>query len=140
MSTPQDLSVLLRDLQPELAPEPFVFAQATVRETDQEPDHEPGGLAPFATVREDEGLTLVLPLAQAQQAGLPFDFVAARITLRVSSELTAVGLTAAVAGHLARAGIACNVIAGLHHDHLLVPWECGEEALTLLAELRDAPP
>lgn len=131
MSAPEDLSALLRDLRPELASEPFVFAEATI--------HEAHGLTPFATVLEDEGLTLVLPRAQAQRAGLPFGFVAARITLRVSSELTTVGLTAAVSERLARAGIACNVIAGLHHDYLLVPWERGEEALALLVDPRDAP-
>ncbi len=130
MSAPEDLSALLRDLRPELAPEPFVFAQATV--------HEAHGLTPFATVLEEEGLTLVLPRAQAQRAGLPFGFVAARITLRVASELTAVGLTAVVSERLARAGIACNVIAGLHHDHLFVPWDRGEEALALLADMDDA--
>lgn len=131
MSPPDDLSALLRDLRPELAPEPFVFAEATI--------HDAHGLVPFATVLEDEGLTLVLTKAQAQRAGLPFDFVAARITLRVVSELTVVGLTAAVSERLARAGIACNMIAGRHHDHLLVPWERGTEALALLVDLRDAP-
>lgn len=131
MSAPEDLSALLRDLRPELASEPYVFAEAT--------SHEAHGLTPFATVLEDEGLTLVLPRAQAERADLPFGFVAARITLRVSSELTAVGLTAALSGRLARAGIACNVIAGLHHDHLFVPWDRGEEALALLADLDDVP-
>jgi len=131
MSAPEDLSALLRDLRPELAAGPYVFAEAT--------SHQAHGLTPFATVLEDEGLTLVLPRTQAQRAGLPFGFVAARITLRVSSELTAVGLTAALSGRLARAGIACNVIAGLHHDHLFVPWDRGEEALALLADLNDAP-
>ena len=127
MSAPEDLSALLRDLRPELAEGPFVFAEATI--------HGGHGLTPFATVLEDEGLTLVLPRAEAERAGLPFRFIAARITLRVASELTAVGLTAAVSGRLARAGIACNVIAGLHHDHLLVPWERGEEALALIVDL-----
>ena len=41
--------------------------------------------------------------------------------LQVHSALDGVGLTAAVAGALAAAGIACNVIAAFHHDHLFVP-------------------
>ena len=35
----------------------------------------------------------------------------------------------------ANAGIACNAIAGLHHDHLFVQWDRREEALALLEKL-----
>jgi hypothetical protein len=79
----------------------------------------------FAVFREDEGTTAILP---GERAGMPF----ARITLMVHSALEGVGLTAAVSGALAQAGIACNVVAGYHHDHLFVPWERREEALELL--------
>jgi hypothetical protein len=44
-------------------------------------------------------------------------------------------LTAAVAGALAERGIACNVVAGFHHDHLFVPWGRRDEALVLLQRL-----
>ena len=40
-----------------------------------------------------------------------------------------------VPGELADAGISCNVIAGLAHDHLFVDWEAGLRALALLREL-----
>jgi hypothetical protein len=53
----------------------------------------------------------------------------------VHSSLQAVGLTAAVATALAERGIACNVVAGFHHDHLFVPHERGAEAMDALAEL-----
>ena len=53
------------------------------------------------------------------------------------SALDAVGLTAAVAGALAEAGISCNVLAGAHHDHLLVPVDRADDALVALAQLRD---
>jgi hypothetical protein len=46
-----------------------------------------------------------------------------------------VGLTAAVSGALAEAEIACNVVAGFHHDHLFVPWERRDEALAILQRL-----
>jgi hypothetical protein len=46
-----------------------------------------------------------------------------------------VGLTATVATALAEAGIACNVVAGFHHDHLFVPWERREDALAILSDL-----
>lgn len=83
----------------------------------------------FAVIREDEVTTVVL----TQEAG---NF--ARITLTVHSALDGVGLTAAVAGGLAAAGIACNVIAGFHHDHLFVPWERRDEALAILQRLANA--
>jgi hypothetical protein len=126
--TPErDLARLLRDLRPVRAPDTYVFASKD--------GPVPPGLAPFATVREAEGTTVVLTRAEADASDLPYDFVAARITLTVASALDAVGLTAAVAGRLAEAGIACNVIAGLHHDHLFVPASRADEALALLSDL-----
>lgn len=91
-----------------------------------------------AMVAEDEGLTLVLPLAEAARLGYPADLPMARITLRVHSALDGVGLTAAVAGALAARGIACNVVAGFHHDHLFVPAARAGEAMAALAALQAA--
>jgi uncharacterized protein len=87
-------------------------------------DESPAGA--FALIREDEGTTAIVP-----EPGGGF----ARITLMVHSSLAGVGLTAAVAGALAEAGIACNVVAGFHHDHLFVPWERREAALEVLQRL-----
>jgi len=83
----------------------------------------------FAIIREDEGTTAILPDPEG-------DF--ARITLMVHSALDGVGLTAAVSGALAERGIACNVVAGFHHDHLFVPWARREEALEALAALSNS--
>jgi hypothetical protein len=83
----------------------------------------------FAIIREDEGVAAIVPAEDG-------DF--ARITLMVYSALGGVGLTAAVATALASRGIACNVVAGLHHDHLFVPWERGAEALEVLQRLSTA--
>jgi hypothetical protein len=68
----------------------------------------------------------------ADRLQLRYDFVAGWITLQVHSALAAVGLTAVVSTALADAGISCNVVAGYHHDHLLVPLERVDEALTVL--------
>lgn len=96
-----------------------------------------------AAVREAEGLTVVLPRAEADRQGLSYDFVGAWITLQIHSDLEAVGLTAAVSRALSEARISCNVLAGFHHDHLLVPVADAPRALEVLAELaarnRDAP-
>jgi predicted N-acetyltransferase YhbS len=91
-----------------------------------------------AAVREAEGLTVVLPRAEADALDLPYDFVAAWITLEVHSALEAVGLTAAVSRALTQARISCNVLAGFHHDHLLVPVADSARALEVLAELSAA--
>jgi hypothetical protein len=77
--------------------------------------------------------------SDADAAGLPYDFVACWITLTVHSDLEAVGLTAAFATALGERGISCNVIAGLHHDHLLVPVERKDDALKALRRLADLP-
>jgi hypothetical protein len=121
-----DLDRLLAALNPILQPGEYVFVTVSSAR----------GLPALATVSEPEGLSVVLRRADADDRALAYRFVAAWIRLDVHSALHAVGLTAAVSGRLAAAGISCNVIAGHHHDHLLVPWERATEALTLLDGLR----
>ena len=88
----------------------------------------------LATFREDEGVSAIVPdpLASEMCADGP---LFARITLRVNSDLEGVGLTAAVATALADEGIACNVVAALHHDHLFVTAERADNALEILKDL-----
>ncbi len=78
---------------------------------------------------EAEGPSVVLPAEPGAPGAM------AQITLTVHSALEGVGLTAAVSGALARAGIACNVIAATHHDHLFVPESRADEALEILRAL-----
>lgn len=127
MSGERDLAVLLRDARPAIAHPEVVFA--TVADA--------SGLPALATVVEDDGVSVVLRRADAERLGLPVDWVGAWITLRVHSALEAVGLTAAVSTVLADAGISCNVLAGFHHDHLLVPVDRAPEALALLSSLAE---
>ena len=77
-----------RDIRPELSAEPYVFAAG-------EPAR---GVAPFAVVAEDEGVTVVLTRADADRAGMAYDYVAARITLQVGSALTDIGIPPCSAG------------------------------------------
>jgi hypothetical protein len=83
----------------------------------------------FATIREEEGLTVIVP-------GDGW----ARISLSVHSSLAAVGLSAAISGALAEAGISCNIVAGYHHDHLFVPWPRRHDAMAALTILSGAQP
>ncbi len=86
-------------------------------------------------VREAEGVTVVVTEDEADARGLPYDFVAGWITLQVHSALDAVGLTAAFSGVLASRGISTNVVAGYHHDHLLVPIDDVDRAVRVLRAL-----
>lgn len=125
-----DLELLLRGLQPQRHPYEYVFTTMT--------GPIPPEVHPVVTVAEPEGTTVVLMRAEADAAGLPYDFVAAWITLRVHSALDAVGLTAAVSGALAGVGISCNVVAGYFHDHLFVRCADADRAMAVLAGLSTA--
>ncbi|MFB4426749.1 ACT domain-containing protein [Streptomyces sp. QL37] len=128
MTGERDLRTLLRGLRPELRPGRYVYTTLPGGEA-------PTGVTPVVTVTEREGLTLVVPEAQAEESGLPYHFVAAWITLRVHSALDAVGLTAAVSLALTDEGVSCNVVAGFHHDHLFVPYERAADAVRALEAL-----
>ncbi|MFN7150200.1 MAG: ACT domain-containing protein [Microthrixaceae bacterium] len=91
----------------------------------------------LALVSEAEGTTAVVSIAEAERRGWPVEFRAAWLTVSVHSSLEAVGLTAALATALAERGIACNVLAGYFHDHLLVPLDRADAAVECLESLAD---
>ena len=91
-----------------------------------------------AMVMEDEGMSLVLNRVDADEQGLPYEFIGAWITLEVPSSLEIVGLTAAVSGELVVRGIGCNVIAGLRHGHILVPSRRAPAAMHALRRMAAA--
>jgi hypothetical protein len=93
-----------------------------------------------ATIVEDEGTTAVIRVEDAERLGIVPAVAMAWITLGVVSALDAVGLTAVVATALANEGIACNVLAGYHHDHLLVPVGAAERAIEVLGAFSEATP
>jgi predicted N-acetyltransferase YhbS len=127
MTGEKNLQALLAALHPELREGEYVYVLW--------PHGRPLAPGIEAAVREAEGLTVVLPRVEADSLGLNYDFVAAWITLQVHSELEAIGLTAAVGKALTDAHISCNVLAGFHHDHLLVPVADAARAIEALAEL-----
>ena len=91
------LSDMLCALDPRLRQGEFAFCTVPVsRQADYV------GLAPLASFREDEGMTLVLDTGSADNAGLVYGSVFRCITLGVNSSLDSVGLTAAVSSCLAR--------------------------------------
>lgn len=119
----RDLGRLLAGLAPVVRPVPYV-----VVETD-------GDIPAAAVIVEEEATTKVVEQSIADSHGLPYTFVAAWITCTIESDLQAVGMTAAISRALADDGIACNVLAGSRHDHLLVPWQRRDDAVAILSAL-----
>lgn len=109
--------------RPQLHPEPFVFVTV---------EHPPAEA--IATFRESEEMTAILPKETADGRGLSYTYVAAWITITVHSALDAVGFLAPVMAKLADAGISCNVVSAVHHDHLFVPWEKRDETMAILRQ------
>ena len=129
-STPlSDLAVLLASMRPELHAGTWAWCALP-------PGTAIDGVEAIATVREAEGLSVVVAEPDALARGWPVAFRSAWITLTVHSDLAAVGLTAAFARALGDAGVPCNVVAGVHHDHLFVPVARDAEAMAALHALQ----
>lgn len=124
----QPLVTLLKSLDAVRQPGVYVYCTLPL-------EADISGLPALATFREREALTVVLEEREALARGLEPRFRAAWIMLSVYSDLEAVGLTAAVSRALTGAGISCNVIAAVHHDHLFVPVAAADAALAALARL-----
>ena len=127
MSGLTDLDVILKTLEPVVLDGEFVVV--VVSEGDV------AALSPTAVIRELEGWTVVLRREDADAHGLTYAFIGRWITLQVHSALDAVGLTAAFSTALGQAGISCNVFAGYHHDHILVPSPDADRAMAVLRKL-----
>lgn len=122
-----DLEAMLSTLEPTIRNGEFVYASVSEQEARELPAQ--------ALIQENEGITVVMHREDAEAAGVNYEFVAAWISLTVHSSLEAVGLTAAFAVALGEAGVSCNVLAGFHHDHILVPIDQASLALQTLQEL-----
>lgn len=132
MTTPvSDLSTLLATMEPALADGVYVYSSVAH-------GFDISRVPVVATMREAEGLTVVVAEEVALSMGLPVLFRCAWITLTVHSDLQAVGLTATFAKALGDQGISCNVIAGAYHDHIFVPYEEAARAMIALQNLQQA--
>lgn len=126
MAGETDLPKLLAAMRPALQPETYVFVTLTPGEAT------PRSLTPIMTFHESEGLTLIVPEAQARAAAIDGAFPSRMITLEVHSSLSAIGFLAEIAARLARAGIPVNAVSAYFHDHLFVPADRAEEAMRVL--------
>jgi len=128
MNGEKNLGTLLKSMSPHLNDGEFVFCCV---DTATPIDH--GSV--IGSFREQEGTTVILSRRTADEWGLDYSFVAAWITLTVHSSLEAVGLTAAFSAALAKQGISCNVVAGVHHDHIFVGVKDAGRAMEALRKL-----
>ena len=126
----RELPQLLAAMEPRLLPGEFVFCSVSEGRSEAA-----AHLPALATFREEEGLSLVLERALAENRGLRHGSAMRCISLTVHSALDAAGLTAAISSRLARQGISANVVAAYFHDHVFVPAARAEEALAALREL-----
>jgi hypothetical protein len=126
MTGERDLATLLRTLRPELTPDIFVFCTMPLD------DRLPPDIEPILSFREDEGITVILTLQQAEAARLPFIYPCRKITLKVHSSLEAIGMMASITTRLAEKGISVNPVSGYYHDHLFVPADKADLAMQTL--------
>lgn len=130
MSGETDLGRILATL--ELNRREGVFVYATIPAGQKVPD-----LPLAAMVAEMEGTTIVISRDLALGAGVDYEFEAAWLTITMHTSLEAVGVTASISTVLAMKGIPCNIIAGFHHDHLLVPVTRVADAMAAIELIRD---
>lgn len=131
MSQPiSNLAELLRSMTPKLNAGVYYFA--TLNNDDVLPLSKI-----IATIREEEGLSVIVNEETVAEYALQAQFKCVWITLTVHSDLEAVGLTAAFATALGKVGISCNVVAGNYHDHIFVPYEKAELAMQTLRSLQN---
>jgi uncharacterized protein len=120
-----DLAAMLATLAVQRRPGVFTYIAVEVPT--------PGLIAAaHAVVKEGPLTTIVLPVEAAERAGQLVTVRFAWLSLSVQSSLEAVGLTAAISTRLTELDIPCNVLAGYHHDHLLVPIERVDDAIAAL--------
>jgi hypothetical protein len=129
----RDTKGMLAGMTPTVSAGEFVFC------TTVEEEQEGRALAvALAWFREAEGVSLILGREDAAALGFDCAVPMRRIILEVYSSLEGVGLTAAVASALSRAGIACNMVAAFHHDHVFVPSDKADSAMEILTALQAA--
>jgi len=128
MEPEKDLATLLKGLSPILNEGEYAFCcLPSINDLDVS--------MIIGLFREEEGWTIVLKKAYADELGYAYSYIASWITLTVKSSLEAVGLTAALSTALAKRSISCNVFAAYHHDHIFVAKKDAERALDALKQL-----
>jgi len=128
MSGEMNLQILLRNMQP-VKHEEYAFCVL------DDATYSALSIRPLATFQEQEGLTVILPRADADVHNLPYSYAGTLITLNVHSSLNAVGFLAKITAKLASHGLSLNAFSPVHHDHIFVKPDEADRAMSLLLEL-----
>ncbi len=124
-----DLETLLQNIHPELQKGVYVFCSidpATVTQLQ---------VTPIGQFLEQEGLTVILEKSDAEAQQLSCSTTFRMITLNIHSSLDAVGFLAVITNKLAAHCISVNAVSAYFHDHLFVPMDRADEAVTVLQNL-----
>lgn len=133
MSGIKELSEIMRNLNPILSEEDYIFCSFNNLTAGDLKELEPLGM-----IREAEGVTLVLDTQTALSRNIKnIQGLFRCITLNVHSSLESVGLTAKVSTKLAEHGISANILAGYYHDHIFVPFGRANDAMAAIKELSE---
>ena len=131
MKGESNLKKLIMNMKPVAIPGEYVFC--TIKE------NQLGDVKnPLLVFRESEGVTAIISKAVAERNGILYDSIWGLISLTIHSDLEAIGFLSVITTHLANAGISVNVVSAYFHDHLFVPYDRVNEAVTLLSELSDS--
>lgn len=125
----QNLDQLMKSMKPELVSGEFVFCTVSEKQLANLKGK------PILIFKEEEGITLILHKQEANANSIKYTDIWALITMKVHSDLTAVGFLASLTTALAKEGIPGNVVSAYYHDHLFVPKEKSKEALETLQKL-----
>ncbi|WP_224998774.1 ACT domain-containing protein [Cesiribacter sp. SM1] len=130
MAGETDIHKLVRGMTPVLNPGEYIFTTTQDENIIKRADT-------IGTFREQEGTTLIMERTKADALALPYEYIAAWISLMVHSSLEAVGLTALFSAALAKHNISCNVVAGYYHDHIFVDKKDEARAMEVLSKLSE---
>ena len=132
MSGILQLKELLKNINPVLSDEEFIFAELKDKNI-----NDVAMLNPFAAIHEDEGLTVVIEKRIAEKNNIVYESSFRKITLQVYSSLNSVGLTDAVSTVLAESNIPANIIAAFYHDHVFIPSNLANKAINIIKSLSE---
>jgi hypothetical protein len=131
MNGESNLESLLRNMKPMVVQGEYVFC--SIQESQLE------DLENLLMVfRESEGPTVIVTKVVAEKNELDFSSSWGLVSLSIHSDLEAVGFLAAITSHLAEVGISVNAVSAFYHDHLFVPYERVDEAMSRLLDLSNA--
>jgi hypothetical protein len=124
----KNLDILIRNMEP-IRGSDYAFCQI------DEPTYRTTPVVPLAMFREEEGITVIYPVTEADNLRFPVAWVGTLITLNVNSSLDAVGFLARITNQLASANISVNAFSPISHDHLFVKPEDADRTMEILHKM-----